>query len=83
MCQKTYYATAEQNLLPYVKRTLLKMQGLLGSNLGTNSSNTDDIENIISLCDDFSTTWGDFFVTSLDLGGAITMISEISNYYDL
>tara|TARA_B100001248_G_scaffold254084_1_gene232064 strand:- start:6340 stop:8310 length:1971 start_codon:yes stop_codon:yes gene_type:complete len=95
--QKTYEAKAEQNLIPFVKPDFTKaasslpefpdrriVNGMYGNNLrGDVNSPTREEQEIIDKYIEFSMIWGDFFVSSIDLGGSITMFSEISNFANL
>tara|TARA_B100001248_G_scaffold254084_1_gene232063 strand:- start:4409 stop:6259 length:1851 start_codon:yes stop_codon:yes gene_type:complete len=93
--QKTYEAKAEQNLLPFVKDDFINAASSLpefpdrrirnsGYNLrGSVGNLTKEEQEVIDKYNDFSTIWGDFIVTSIDLGGSITMLSEISHISDL
>ena len=93
--QKTYEAKAEQNLLPFVKddfinaasslpefpdRKVVNGMDQLNQNLDNPSKEEQEV---IDKYNDFSMIWGDFIVTSIDLGGSITMLSEISHISDL
>ena len=82
--QKTYEAKAEQNLLPYVKPDLTLAASLLPEliNIGTANQTQYDKE-VLGKYNDFSMIYGDFVVTSVDLGGSITLLSEISHFLDL
>ena len=93
--QKTFEAKAEQNLLPFVKPEFTLAANnlpefispddvrVVPTNLRGSSYSDSLIEDIIKKYNDFSDVWGDYFVTSVDLGGSITMLSEISGYSDL
>ena len=93
--QKTYEAKAEQNLLPFVKDDFINAASSLPEfpdrkfvngmdQLNQNLNNpTKEEQEAIDKYNDFSMIWGDFIVTSIDLGGSITMLSEISHISDL
>ena len=94
--QKTYEAKAEQYLIPFVKPDFTNAASSLpefpdrdivnnmGYNLrGKENNPTREEQEIIDKYIEFSMIWGDFFVSSIDLGGSITMFSEISNFEDL
>ena len=95
--QKSYEAKAEQDLLPYVKPDFTEDANALPefpdrrivnvmhrNNLrGDENNPTREEQEIIDKYIEFSMIWNDFIVTSIDLGGSITMLSEISNFSDL
>ena len=95
--QKTYEAKAEQNLIPFVKPDFTNaasslpefpdrriVNGMYQNNLRGDVNNpTREEQEIIDKYIEFSMIWGDFFVSSIDLGGSITMFSEISNFANL
>ena len=95
--QKTYEAKAEQYLLPFVKPDFTNaasslpefpgrriVDNMYRNNLrGDENNPTWEEQEIIDKYIEFSMIWGDFFVSSIDLGGSITMFSEISNFEDL
>ena len=94
--QKTYEAKAEQVLIPYVKPEFTLAANALPEfpDIFSGTNNTSGLKggrdvlskeeiDLIRIFDEFSSTWKDFFVTAVDLGGSITKQTEISNFSDL
>ena len=94
--QKTYEAKAEQVLIPYVKPEFTLAANALPEfpDIFSGTNNTSGLKggrdvlskeeiDLIRIFDEFSSTWNDFFVTAVDLGGSITKQTEISNFSEL
>jgi len=94
--QKTYEAKAEQVLTPYVKPEFTLAANALPEfpDIFSGTNNTSGLKggrdalskeeiDLIRIFDEFSSTWKDFFVTAVDLGGSITKQTEISNFSEL